>query len=219
MVVTYNGSSWKTLKDFLVGTTAPVVLAQEVRVLEPQIDAASSWAKRYGWKSLFSAACPASARGPASGGVAIFVRDSIGLMRIPEHPGPLVPARLLAGIYEAPGYGQVLLGPGWLITGEGASQDNLDIISKFCALAQICGMPWILAADFQATPHEIAATGICDQARARLVHATTELGTCRNATGGWRTIDYFLVQTSLAYGIQGIRIMSEVPPIPMFRWL
>ena len=47
---TYNGSSWRGLKKFQQRTKATFVLAQEVRVKEEGLAAASQWAKQKGWK-------------------------------------------------------------------------------------------------------------------------------------------------------------------------
>ncbi len=75
--VTYNGSSWKSIKEYLNKLPADihVVFLQEHRVVEEGIEHASQWAAKRGWKSIWSAAKPCQQKGPASGGVAILVRD------------------------------------------------------------------------------------------------------------------------------------------------
>eukprot|EP00959_Pyramimonas_sp_CCMP1952_P148495 3106788-Pyramimonas_sp.AAC.1 len=56
---------------------------QEHKQLQHQLASASSWAIRHGWKSLWAAAVTDSGGG-ASAGVALFVRESLGLSAPPS---------------------------------------------------------------------------------------------------------------------------------------
>ena len=63
-------------------TTAHVVLNQEHHLREERVAEASQWALRRGWKSLWSAALPGASATSSRGGVAIFVRSSLGLANV-----------------------------------------------------------------------------------------------------------------------------------------
>ena len=73
-VMTVNTTGWARLKKVLRATEECVVLAQEHRVWQGQVAEKSAWARRHGWKSIWTAAI-AGEHGGASGGTAIFVRE------------------------------------------------------------------------------------------------------------------------------------------------
>ena len=267
-------------------------------MVEEGIEDASQWAAKRGWKSIWSAAKPCQQKGPASGGVAILVRDGLGLreadsgagvytvteastsslngeyvaiataesrylycnlkgavMRsaagawrlyrsagatVPEYTSttnaptpptghwkspsnghcavrkaePNYPGRTCHGILEAPGYGELFVTSVYLITGQGMSADNLKMLAAAGARAELAGIPWICAGHFQATPAELAATEYANQASATIVQAATERGTCRNATGGWRTIDFYILQDALARGVAVVEADHSRSPNP-----
>ena len=82
-VHTISANSWGTLKGLLEASSAHIVLAQEHRLsAKGDIDQASSWCIRRGWRSLWAPANVTLAD-DTSGGVAIFVRSWIGLMELP----------------------------------------------------------------------------------------------------------------------------------------
>ncbi len=82
---TANTTGWNALKRRLGVTAAHVVFAQETRVRARDIPLASSWALRNGWQSMWSPATRGR-RGGSSAGVAVFVKEGIG-MRSPPKAG------------------------------------------------------------------------------------------------------------------------------------
>jgi hypothetical protein len=72
-----NSTGWRALQRRLMATKAQVVLAQETWLGQDALPAASAWAKRRGWQSIWAAAVQGP-NGGASGGVAVLVRDGIG---------------------------------------------------------------------------------------------------------------------------------------------
>ena len=214
-VATYNGSSWKSMQDYLQVTSAQVVLAQETRVIATGLADASQWADRRGWQSLWTPSVPSAAGGPSSGGAAIFVRKELGLRRpsasVDSHQ--VVPARLVAAVVEAPGYGSILMMSAYLHVGAGLAQDNLTIIAKAAAVAQLHGLPWTLGADFQVLPAQVDEAGIATQAGAAVVAPRTR-GTCRNGPANWRVIDYYMVQEEFAAGIEQVKADHSRTPNP-----
>ena len=83
-VHTINANSLGTLKGLLESPSAHIVLAQEHRLAaKDDIEQASSWCLRRGWRSIWAPANITPAK-DTSGGVAIFVRSWIGLMELPD---------------------------------------------------------------------------------------------------------------------------------------
>lgn len=128
-VVTANTTGWGPLKRYLGRTTAHVVLAQEHRLRGERVDEASEWARRQGWKSLWADAAKGDGDG-TRGGVAIFVRDSLGL-RPPPWGDPVVEeARILAATVEAPGHRPTIYSTMYLEDGTGLAPRNRAYMAK-----------------------------------------------------------------------------------------
>ncbi len=79
--VTVNSSGWGPLKAFLQLTGAHVVFGQEHRLPAHEISAASAWARRHGWRSIWAPATKGP-KGGWSAGTVILTRSFIGL----RHP-------------------------------------------------------------------------------------------------------------------------------------
>ena len=204
------------MKTLLQNTEAHLVCGQELRVLADDLPAASAWALRRGWHAVWVAAAPSLAGGPSSGGVAMFARDWIGLRpyeAVQGDGGSVAPHRLVAAVAEADGYNQILVGSGYLQSGEGTNEANLDILGRWGQTAGRWGGAWLLGADFQNTPSEISGTGFHEEARCDIVAPDTR-GTCRASAGTWRVIDFFLVEELLASGIEKVEASHRGPPHP-----
>eukprot|EP00959_Pyramimonas_sp_CCMP1952_P313469 6561390-Pyramimonas_sp.AAC.1 len=79
----------------LATTKAHVALGQEHRLKRgEEIDQASSWCCRNGWKCAFSPALDTQA-GSTSAGVCVLVRDFLGL-HLPRGGGEISPGRVIA---------------------------------------------------------------------------------------------------------------------------
>ncbi len=102
VVETVNPTGWTALKRRLSSTDAHVLLAQETWVNQSAMAGASNWARRHGWRSIWSPAFT-TAKGGTSAGVAIFARDFLGLHFPEADAHEIVPARAVMGVLEAPG--------------------------------------------------------------------------------------------------------------------
>ena len=125
----------------------------------------------------------------------------------------VVDHRMAAAMVEAPGYGPMLFISAYLRGGEGLTEANLGLIANTCSFAQREGLPWVMGADFQVCPEAVVHSDLQAQASAEVV-APAGKGTCRSAVGSWNTIDYFLVQRSLASGVQQVAADKGRAPNP-----
>ena len=81
-VETANKSGWGPLRELLLTTASHVVCGQEHRLVDDlEIDVASAWAKSQGYKSVWTPAVRMES-GKSSGGVVVFVRDSLGVFPV-----------------------------------------------------------------------------------------------------------------------------------------
>ncbi len=126
VIETTNTTGWGQLKKRLEATTATVVLAQETWVLQSYVPAASAWARARGWRSVWAPAT-STKKGGTSAGVAIFVRDFMGLHPKPGRAHIVHPSRVVAAILEAPGEREILLMSCYLKHGRKASGENARI--------------------------------------------------------------------------------------------
>jgi hypothetical protein len=90
----------------------------------------------------------------------------------------------------------VLLIECYFVTGIGMRGENLELLHQLFLLIKTVGLPVILAADWQAEPHEVAGTGWLQQTGLQLVVPSGTLATC--SAGKGRLLDYFAVTESLA---------------------
>jgi hypothetical protein len=100
---TANTTGWRALKRRLCTTKAHLLFAQETRIRARDVPMASSWARRHGWKSLWSPAIRGRRGGPAAG-VAVFAKDFLGLRAPPMGGQAIYDGRAVAGVVDAPGY-------------------------------------------------------------------------------------------------------------------
>ncbi len=137
-IETANSTGWHPLQRHLMRTQAHIVLGQEHHLRGEDVAAASQWARRRGWKSLWVDAEPGDGAG-TRGGVTIFARDYLGLARPPWGDEMVVPGRVAAAVVEAPGHRQLLLFSAYLRDGEGMSVANRAIMAAIGACVQRMG--------------------------------------------------------------------------------
>ncbi len=217
VVDTCNGTSWGTIARYLLQTNADLILIQEHHLAPGQIAAASQWASRKGWQSIWTSA----EQGEGSGwraGVCICARAPVYLS-LPRRGGSNVcGARAVAAVAEAPGHRPIAVYSAYLRDGEGLSAGNLGILAT---LGQHIGLqgeeaPFILAADFQMSPDKIAVAGLADKIGAVICASGNRRGTCRTPQGN-NELDYFYVQRGLARAVasiatvEGTCIRTHVP--------
>ncbi len=123
-----NATGWRALQRRLMATNAQVVLAQETWLTQDAVPAASSWSRRRGWQSLWAAAVTGP-NGGASGGVAIFAREGIGLHHPPAGTHVISPGRAVAAVVQAPGHRPTIFVSCYLCHGKGPNGKNLGILA------------------------------------------------------------------------------------------
>ena len=113
-----NGTSWTAIRERLLFSQADVIMANEHRLLDVDIDDKSSQVRDLGWKAIWAPAAVTDDSGDkrsTSGGVVIFARKYLGLTHL-EDDGvkiqPLEEARLVAARLTAPGLGSIVLRSG-----------------------------------------------------------------------------------------------------------
>ncbi len=203
-----NATGWKPLKRRLASTSAQVLLAQETWTGSSRIPQASAWARRRGWKSLWAPAVRGSGGG-MSGGVAIFVRDYLGL-RLPQ-VGDYVwhEARAVAGILEAPGFRPFFIASIYLHSGDGPGARNLAVLSDIGKAIREQGEDWqiIFGGDLNMTPEDLLATGFDREVEASVVYPPTCRGTFRTAKVA-SLIDFFIISDRLSAAIDEVRTVE-----------
>ncbi len=123
-----NTTGWRPLQRRIRTTTAHVLLVQETWLTQDAIHAASSWARRNGWKSVWSAAVPGP-NGGASGGTAILARDYLGLRFPPSGSHEWVPGRAVAAVLDAPEHRPMILVSTYFYHGVGPGAANLEMMA------------------------------------------------------------------------------------------
>ncbi len=201
---TANSTGWRALKNRLNSTSAHVLYAQETRIRACDVPTASNWASRRGWKSVW---CPAirGRRGGPAAGVAVFVKDFIGL-RLPPRGGQTVYAgRAVACVIDAPGYRPFLAVSAYGFTSKGATSDNAGLLRSIGQRIRCQGEGWqfVVAGDFNMTPEQMAAAGFAEQLGGVIVKPSTTRGTCRTPTSS-RTLDYCVMSDAMGMAVRSV---------------
>ena len=201
VVETTNTTGWSALKVRLIASKADVICAEEHHTPDHLVDERSAWAAKNGWKSAWSPAkvtdpsAPFDARN-TSGGVAVFVRKYLGLGKLAEDKEPeIVPGRVVGVKVTAPGMGVVAVYSAYLVTGVGLNGENRNILHAIADSARGHGLAWLVGADWNMQPNELAGAAVVSKLRAKII--APEDDTCI-APACVRTIDYFLISDSLA---------------------
>ena len=204
-VATANGTSWGSLKDYILKTEAHVVLGQEVHIKEAEVNEASEWAFKRGWKSVWSPAEPGQGERGTTGGVVILARSWLGLMEPPGQEAQVCPSRAVAAVLEAPGSRQIQLYSIYLHHGEGLSERNLGVLRDVGAHASVSGRLLIIGGDFNLEPCTLLESEFPQSLAAELISTGGPLGTCK-VRGGNYNIDFFVVDGSLAKGVRTVQV-------------
>ncbi len=223
-LATANTTGWRPLQAFLKNTEANVVCAQEHRLLPDSVPAASAWARKNGWKSVWTPA-KRGVGGGASAGTAIFTREFIGL-RHPERGAAVVAeGHVAAAVVEPPSCRPFIAYAAYLHHGQGLSRPNLALISDIGAHWQSQGdetLQLVIAADFNMRPDVFARSGLASKIWGRVVAPMSPRGTCRTRSGG-RTYDYYYMSAAMAdlvadiYPIEGTGVRTHAPVMAEFH--
>jgi len=219
IIETSNTTGWTALEERLLYSHADVLLAQEHWITSDNVEEKKQKARKLGWKSIWA---PAIKTGDeactdnrmVSAGVAIFVRKYLGLTHL-ELDGAkiatLEEGRLVPGVLSAPGLGQIVVYAAYLHCGVGLSSINKDIVGKIKENAEQHGMPWLCGADWNVEPDVIANSDLPRLLNARIL--ATSAPTCMSPTTS-HTLDYFLVEKSLASAIKAPYVIEEATTRP-----
>ncbi len=198
--VTVNSTGWGPLRNFLMNTESHIVFGQEHRLPAQEVPAASAWARRHGWRSVWAPA----ARGPRGGwsaGVAIFTRSFIGLRHPDVGQRVVSDARVVAAVIEAPSFRPFMAYSAYCHDGQGLSRANLDLCASIGEHYELQGDPalqYMIAADWNMSPEAMAQAGLADaMGGGKVVCATTPRGTCRTKTRS-ANYDFFLLSRPMA---------------------
>ncbi len=203
---TVNSTGWGPLRSFLAKTEAHIIFNQEHRLPAHDIPAASAWARRNGWKSVWAPAVKGP-KGGWSAGTAILVRSFIGL----RHPdvGGRVPAeaRAVAAIIEAPSFRPFMAYSAYCHHGQGLSRANLGLcaaIGRHWEMQEDPALQYVCAADWNMEPVLLQRAGLDEAMNGKVVCTTGLRGTCRTRTKASR-YDYFLMSCPMAEAVEAVQ--------------
>ncbi len=203
-----NPTGWRALQRRLLMTKAHVVMAQETWLTQDALPAASAWAKRRGWQSIWAAALPGP-NGGASGGVAVFARDGIGLHLPPDGTHIWSPGRAVAAVVQAPGHRPTLVVSCYLCHGRGPCGENLEILAAVGQRLRAAAgrYEFVLGGDFNMEPPDLASTGIQDEVNATILAPDTARGTFRGSKAA-SLLDYFIVSNRMAAAVDRVGVIE-----------
>ncbi len=203
-IETVNATGWRALQRRLLATRAHAVLAQETWLSQDAVPAASAWARRHGWQSIWTAATPGP-NGGASGGAAIFLRVGLGLRYPPCGSHEWWPGRAVAAVADVPGHRPLLLVSVYLITGIGPTAGNLEVLAGIGQRIEALGgkHEFVLGGDINMEPPELAETGFENEVGAVSMCPATLRGTYRTS-GGSSMLDYFMVSQRMAAAVDSV---------------
>jgi len=201
MLESINSTSWAALLERLKTSQADVIFAQETRTIASMVNERSAIAKKLGWKSLWAPAKATNEASPddersTSGGVAIFVRAHLGLSKLDENLSEvIVDARVVGGKLTVPGSGPIAIYSVYMVTGVGLNHDNREILNQITLDHNLHGLAWAMGGDWNMEPKELLESGIGKATNSKTMYPDVE--TCV-APACVRTIDYFIIEKSLA---------------------
>ncbi len=203
-----NSTGWRALQRRLMATEAQVILAQETWLTQDAVPAASAWAKRRGWQSIWAAAVPGPSGG-ASRGVAVLVRDGIGCRYPPGGSHIISPGRAVAAVVQAPGHRPTVFVSCYLHHGRGPSGENLEVLAAIGK--RVKSLPdhveHVIGGDLNMEPPDIATTGIQEEIDSTIMAPATSRGTFRGHSGS-SLLDYFLVSNRLAAAVDKMSVVE-----------
>ena len=207
--MTTNLTSWATMRFWVETLRDDVVLLQETRVPPAGLAAARAQARDASWAGVRQAAVQGAAGGPASGGLAVLVREGRRIVQVPttgHHP-----ARWLHAVVEAE-----LGKPLHVVTLYGHDAGQPDAPERkvelfqdvFSAMAELGAAQWVIGGDWNeeaAAIWELVAAGHRGPLLPRGA-AEVPRGTC--AVGG-RRIDFFAATPVLVGSVSVEEVLEE----------
>ncbi len=223
-VATANTTGWRPLQRFMLTTNANVVFAQEHRLLPDAIPAASAWARKQGWKTVWAPARHGQGGG-ASAGTVVMARAYMGL-RHPDCGNAIVSeAHAVAAVVEPPASRPFMGYAAYFHNGQGLSRTNLELAASIGAHWESqsdSSLQLIIGADFNMEPEVFARSGLSRKIWGRVVVPPTRRGTCRTRSKA-ATYDYFYMSAAFAElvrdveTVEGTGIKTHAPTLATFH--
>ena len=212
---TANANVMSTLMTYVRGTSADAFLGQETKVLTGDpVRSAEDALSSCQWRASIQPCGLGPAGGP-SAGVAIGVRQHIGLGQPDSGPMFRANPRLLLRKMGAVCRGGLHLGSVYLRDVVGPTDAaNLAILDELAGCLNVLQGPWVVGGDFNMTPEELAGTGFLSLVDG-IIHAPADF-TC-----GLKTYDYFIVSRHLSPAVAAVHAVagSEFGPHTPVRLL
>ncbi len=204
LIETVNTTGWRGLKRRMMRTSAHVILAQETWVSQSSVPAASAWARRNGWRSVWSPAT-VTQQGGVAAGVAILARDFLGLHPPVGQPHEVRPSRIIAATLEAPNARAMHLFSCYLKAGGGREGENAELLAELGAATKARGEDevCVIGGDFNMSPYDLLESEFDRAANATIFHTDLARGTFRTVRTS-STLDYFMVSDRLAAAVEGV---------------
>ncbi len=197
-IVTGNGTGWGPLQAWLTESAYGVMCMQEHKLTHPEdVAAASTEARRKGWKSFWTAAIPSKYEAEApSAGTVVMVKAEFGAMD-PPGGSDVVPGHCSAALVEAGGIGGLVVYSIYLECGGELGPGNWHTLTCIAQHARAHGRPWAMAGDWNVTPETLAASGWPERIGGSILVPPVRHTTSVQGKAG-RLIDYFVVCDQLA---------------------
>ena len=166
------------------------------------------------WHAIFEPA-QVTKKGGISAGVAILVREWIGLRGSPNHDHNVVAKhRAIVGSINLPGSPYVVTVVSvYLHDSEGFTPRSKAILDAIGSEVKILAQPFVIAGDFNIAPEIMCRD--CQMLRdiTGNVLKPEGAGTCAT-TGGMRNNDYFILSTHMLHAVQDIQIQHKAKTSP-----
>ena len=200
---TFNANAWRTFEKAAVGRSkADFLFGQETKVFTADAcRRAQRQARKLGWNPTLSLAHQ-TAEHSASGGGAILARAGIGIVPVDKLIPDALRHRLHLSKADAIVKGGLHTLNTYLISGEGLSVGNLDILQAAAVCLKALKGPWVAAGDWNITPAMLTSTQWLKMVGGVII--APELPTC-NAN----VYDFFVVHKSLAHAVVGIQRLHD----------
>jgi len=202
-VLLANTNCWRTGQKVLRGTSAHAVLMQEHKlVTKDEIEEASAWAIKAGWKSFFEMGI-LTQKGGRSAGTAIFIKKELGAMEARYKIEEKVEGRFVACAVQVPGLPTFHLASHYFETGSGLGEVNLKLLGIIGLLEAKGGLPLLAGGDFNLPPAEIMATSFLSRARALLLKTGRATYVSDNSQS---VLDYAICSKGLAQAVTKVSV-------------
>ena len=177
---------------------AQIVCLAEHKKCAREIPSSQSKFQAMGFKSWWTQAI--ETKGGVSGGTSIHAHDYFMIERVDW-------AKLSKGTYlpECPenwtavivhGYINFVVVAAYFQDGIGFTGRNLDMISSLQGWLVAVGLPWLIVADWNVPPEELAASGVIGRMGGVILAPTNCMATCHSGIG--RVLDYAAASENLA---------------------